>query len=371
MSHETTCTLAVLFVVKGLDLGGLERVATDLAVGVHQQGVTVQVAVVNDARDSLVPTLRAAGIRVHLLGGNDRFGVGAARRLHTLIRSGGFDVVHAHGPLPAVIARMSTRSGMSPRIVTTFHTMWSALRSPSRVSVRLTARRDDACVAVSTAVASSLPRTIGEACVVIPHGVNLAAAAAAVRRSQILRDQLAPSAQVLVVTVASHRPAKNYPNLLRSVAAARAAGAPIHLLAVGEGEALSAHRALAADLGLSHHVTFEAPRIDVLDVIASADIFVVASDFEGQPLVVVEAMATGRPVVATSVGRAPDLITDEVGRLVRPNDSEALAAALVELASDHTLRARLGAASLAAAQGLSLESSVAAHLLLYRRVSAA
>ena len=106
----------------------------------------------------------------------------------------------------------------------------------------------------------------------------------------------------------------------------------------------------------------------MLDVIAAADIFVVASDFEGQPMVLVEAMATGRPIVATAVGRIPELITEQMGRLVPPNDCVALATALTELSCDEALRTRLGAAALVAAQQHSIEDSVDAHLALYRRL---
>lgn len=357
----------VLYVVKGLDLGGVERVVTDLAIAMHARGIRVEVALVNPARDRLVPVLEAAGVAVHRLGGSDRVGVPAARRLRALMSSGQFGVVHAHGPWPAVIARSARRRPRGRRTVTTFHTMWSALRFPSRLALQLTARRDDHTVAVSQAVAQSLPAPSKARAIVIPHGIDLAACAAAGLRAPLLRATLASADEVLVVTVASHRPAKNYPNLLRAVAAARATGAPIRLLAVGEGAALGAHQQLAAQLGLDGNVTFAQPRTDVLDVIAAADVFVMASDFEGQPLVVVEAMGTGRPIVATSVGRTPELISSEVGRLVPPDDSHALAAALVELAMDRPLRTRLGAASLEAVRPHSLEASIDAHLELYAR----
>ena len=101
--------MRVLLVTKGLDLGGVERVVVDLAIGLSARGVDVEVAVVNSRRDRLAPVLDAAGITVHRLDGSDLIGAGAARRLTRLVNDPRFDVVHVHGPLPTVVARLATR----------------------------------------------------------------------------------------------------------------------------------------------------------------------------------------------------------------------------------------------------------------------
>jgi glycosyltransferase involved in cell wall biosynthesis len=103
----------------------------------------------------------------------------------------------------------------------------------------------------------------------------------------------------------------------------------------------------------------------VLARIAAADVLVVASDYEGQPLVVAEALALGRPVVATAVGRVPELVTPSVGRVVPPGDPEALGAALTELAADPELRRRLGDAAHDVPHW-NLDDVLDAHLVLYR-----
>ena len=141
----------------------------------------------------------------------------------------------------------------------------------------------------------------------MPHGVDTVAA----ERARAHRAEAA-GPPVRAITVARHRGVKNYPNLLRAVQAARAAGAPLELVAVGEGPDLEHHRALAAELGLGDVVHFVAPRLDVLTLIAASDFLVVASDHEGQPLVVEEALSVGCPVVSTAVGRVPELVGPEV-----------------------------------------------------------
>jgi glycosyltransferase involved in cell wall biosynthesis len=97
--------------------------------------------------------------------------------------------------------------------------------------------------------------------------------------------------------------------------------------------------------------------------LAAADVLAVPSRNEGMGRVIVEAMALRIPVVATAVGGIPDVVTDgESGRLVPPEDAEALAAALVELGRDEALRDKLGEAAQARAESFS--SAVARERLL-------
>ena len=354
----------VLLVTKGLDIGGIERMVVDLAKGLAREGATVHVAVVNDGRDRLLGQLDQSVVTVHRLGGSDRIGWRAGWRLARLVRSSGFDVVHVHGPLPSIAARLVP--GGRP-VVTTSHTPLGALRRPTRLAWRLTARGDAATIAVSAAVAASMPARVSARTIVIPHGLDAEAIAAARRR---VAERPHGDGEVLAVAVASHRDAKNYPNLLHAVRAARDRGAPLRLIAVGDGPDLERHQELARELGIGQAVVFHPPTVDVLEVIAGADVLVVASDYEGQPLVVMEALALGVPVVATAVGRVPELVNPSVGRVVPPGDPEALGAALAELAADPDLRASLAANARRRADAWTLHDVASAHLALYRRLAA-
>lgn len=133
--------------------------------------------------------------------------------------------------------------------------------------------------------------------------------------------------------VAGHRDAKNYPNLLQAVRVAHDLGSEVRLRCIGEGPSLEAHRRLADQLGIGHAVTFDPPQLDVLREMVAADLLVVASDYEGQPLVVVEALALGLPVVATAVGRIPELVGDGNRVVVPPRDAGRLGAAIATVAA--------------------------------------
>lgn len=354
----------VLLVTKGLDIGGLERVVVDLAVTMAQRGVPVEVAVVNDARDQLISVLLDAGIIVHRLGGTDRIGLRATRRLLRLAVSTEFRVVHVHGPLPSIVVRLARGRR---HVVTTSHTPFATLRAPTRLLWRVTARRDAKVVAVSAVVAASLPRRSARRAVVLPHGIDPAAIGAAALASIV---RTGSTQLVTAVAVASHRDAKNYPNLLRAVQVARSLGAPLRLVAVGAGPDLERHRALAQQLGLADSVDFVAPSGDALHEMAAGDMLVVASDYEGQPLVVLEALALGKPVVATSVGRVPELVNPAVGRVVAPGDAQALGRALAEVAGDPVLRRKMGEAARHQGGAWTLDDVVDAHVALYSQVCA-
>ena len=349
----------VLCVTKGLDLGGMERVVTDLAIGLCRRGVDIRVALINPGRDRLVPALNEAGVAVHPLGGTDRLGWRALVRLRRLIRADRPALVHAHGPMAGLAAALAT-----PRrtpVLVSLHTTWQAMNRATRAAVYVLQPGRGPLITVSAAVRASLPNRLRVRAIDIGHGVDNAACAAA--------EQARPAAQATrvcsVVAVASHRPVKNHETLLRACAAARADGAALRLLLVGDGPRLEAHRHLADALGLGDVVTFRPPHPAVLLDIAAADVFVIASDLEGQPLVLLEAMATGRAVVATTVGRATELLDDTCGRLVPPGDVAALAAALCELAADGELRTRLGAAARVAIAPHSLSRAIDHHLAVY------
>lgn len=310
---------SVLLVTKGLDLGGIERIVADLAIGLHHRGQRVAVAIVNPARDRLVPAIERAGVEVHRLGGTDRIGWRAPNRLRRLHDSA--DIIHAHGPAVASVVRLvaARRS-----VVSTAHTPWHSVDRRSRAAWRATYRRDAATVAVGHDVAATTPGCS----TVIEHGVDHRLAV----ELRAAHTRVADSGPLHAITVASHRDAKNYPNLLHAIAHARRNGAPVRLVAIGEGPGFADHRRLAAQLGIADAIDFRPPVDDVMCAMAAADVLVVASDYEGQPIVVREALAVGTPVVATRVGTVTQLVDDGVGRTVEPGDPAGLADVLAELA---------------------------------------
>ena len=118
---------------------------------------------------------------------------------------------------------------------------------------------------------------------------------------------------------------------------------------------------------MEHAVHFLGHRDDARAWLPGMDVYVNSSISEGISLTILEAMAAGVPVVATAVGGTPEIVTDEVGRLVPARDPSAVAAALEALADRPSLRATLGRAARArVAEHFTIETMTARYLRMYR-----
>src|SRR3989338_7498561 len=126
---------------------------------------------------------------------------------------------------------------------------------------------------------------------------------------------------------------------------------PWQWLLVGDGPARDRLRSLAEELGLPGQVMFAGMRDDVASVLPMMDIFVCPSLYEGFGIAIVEAMAAGRPVVASAVGGIPEIVVHEdTGLLVPPGDAAALADALATLLNHPEQARAMGARGLARAR---------------------
>ena len=176
----------------------------------------------------------------------------------------------------------------------------------------------------------------------IPNGIDLRRFAPAARTQ-------APDMPV-IGTVATLRAEKNIGRLLRAVARLRADGLACRLVVVGEGAERARLEALAAELGLASVARFAGAMADPAGAYRGFDVFALSSDTEQMPLSVLEAMASGLPVIATDVGDVRAMLGEGAAACVVPPDDAALAAGLARLLGDAALRASLGAANRAKAE---------------------
>ncbi|MCA3265859.1 MAG: glycosyltransferase [Azospirillum sp.] len=171
-----------------------------------------------------------------------------------------------------------------------------------------------------------------------------------------------------LICVANLIPYKGHTDLIDALASADKALGDWRLAIVGRDDGVGAAlRARAAAAGIAARIDFLGPRDDVPELMAGAQLAVLASHTEGFPNAVIEAMAAGLPVVATAVGGIPEaVIHGQTGLLVPPRAPDALAAALVELAREPERRAAMGAAGAARAEAeFSAEHCAAAYAALY------
>lgn len=158
--------------------------------------------------------------------------------------------------------------------------------------------------------------------------------------AQAVRSEFGlPEDAVVAAMFARVNPQKDYPTLIRAAALLRETHPALRFLIVGDNERVEANRRhfaemqdLARRTGVSDRFVFTGWRTDVARLMLAADLCVLCTHFEGLPLALIEAMAAGRPCIATSVDGIPEALTDGVtGLLHRPGDHAGLAAAIARL----------------------------------------
>ena len=337
-----------VLLVQATSDGGTGRHVAALAGRLAAAGVPVRVAGPADAAH----LARAApGVPLVPLAIADRPRPGAAVRAVLRLRAlaGEVDVVHAHGLRAGALAVLAARSRRArPRVLVTVHNALAGPADGRRLATLLArgvARGADRVLAVSGDVAEEL-RGLGARWVeraLVPAPPRPAAAAPAEVRAAL---GIGPGA-LLLVTVARLAPQKGLDVLLDVADLLRAR--PVRLAVAGDGPLAGELAARAARDVLP--VLLLGRRDDVADLLAAADVVVVPSRWEGQSLVVQEALRAGAAVVATDAGGTREVAGDGAV-LVRPGDAVALAEAVAALLDDPAAmialrqRARLRAAQL-------------------------
>jgi len=364
----------VLWLAKGLGPGGAERLLVELAGAIDHDRVDVTAAYVLPWKDHLAGELEATGVRTICLS-TVRSDRRWPQRLRRLLATERFDVVHAHSPVPATVARLAVRilsRADRPALMTTEHNTWDSHRLPTRWANRLTGRHDRATLAVTAETLASLRGPAAPRAEVLVHGVDLVRirASAPAARARVRAALGLGVGDLAIGTVANFRAQKDYPNLLGAARLLVDRGVAFRIVAVGQGPLEREITARRDELGLAEHVLLAGFRADAVDVMAACDVFVLASAWEGLPVAVMEALALGLPVVATRVGGVAESLGGGDAVLVPPRDAAALADALQSVLKDPQRRADLTARSRAAAPKFDI--AAAAHVLTghYERLAA-
>lgn len=184
---------------------------------------------------------------------------------------------------------------------------------------------------------------------VVPNGVD-ASRFHSSRDSASLRQALGLSVTTPVAgIVAALRPEKNHEMFLQVAALVRKDVPDAQFLVIGDGPERAKLERIAAELNLESTVRFLGTRNDIPELLAALDVFLLTSRIEANPVSILEAMATGKPVVAPRVGSISESVNDgETGFLIEPNDTQQAAAAVVRLLLRPELAQRLGQAGRAA-----------------------
>ncbi|BCV25475.1 glycosyltransferase family 4 protein [Gelria sp. Kuro-4] len=330
--------------VSDRNVGGAGRYLLNLLPGLAAEGM--EVAVACPGGGELEAELKRQGWRPLLLSRGDvSFSAAAVREVYGFLAGGRYDVVHTHASLAG---RVAARLARVPVLVLTRHGLGGGRPAPAwkRRLNRLAAHAlTDAVIAISEAVAAQVQaegvdvRQIE----VVPNGIDVDEFARA--SGAAVRLELGVGGRPLVGMVARLVPEKAPQDFIRAAALVKRRCPEAAFLLAGSGPAAGELKELASRLGLGSEFHFLGYRRDVAAVTAALDVAVLTSHREGLGLVLLEAMAAAKPVVATAVGGITEVVEPEVtGLLVPPGEPEQVAAAVERLLRDRKRAAQLGRA---------------------------
>jgi glycosyltransferase involved in cell wall biosynthesis len=352
--------LRVVQLIDGLRVGGAERLVVQAATELVARGAVVSVVVLDGSHRSAghLDELARAGVDVRFLPALTRPALadpGRVGRLAQTFHELGADVVQSHLTYANILGGLAARQAGLP-LIGTLHNSSAPPGARDQALRRVEAAVLDRCAALVVAVgptvlAANQHRFHRVALAELTNPVALPDPVTPEARGTLRAELLGDSAGPLMLGVGRLSPQKAFGDLIDAAGRAAASLPGLVVAIAGEGADRPELEARIEAAGLGRVVRLLGLRTDIGPLMAAADALVMSSHWEGLPLVVLEAMVRGLPVVATEVGDVPSVLRapdgETLGVLVPPGRPERIASALVDIAAGgvelaaRTERARL------------------------------
>ena len=330
--------------VNNLDLGGLERMVLSLAKQLKIRGYGSSICCIEN-RGALADEAERSGIVVHTLHARETGQWRAINRLNQLLNECHPNVFHSHNFKPFYYGAIARLRGAADVHV---HTRHGAFTKVHRAHWRYRLLRPwiDELVTVSEDGRRQLANQTGLNAAhigVVVNGVDTDCFHPSNDRAAARRALAVPVDDCLILAAARFSIEKNLETLLQAFALVAVEHSKARLWLVGDGPERQMLEGLAHQLGIDSKIRFFGFRNDVAELLRAADVFTLTSLSEGLSVALLEAAASGLPIVATDVGGNREIVNPpECGLIVPPRDPRALAAAYLQLLRDPATCAQIG-----------------------------
>lgn len=364
----------VLHVIDNLGHGGAQRLLITLA---SPDGVRIRfrVAALKQRNNSIADELRKLGVSVDIIGSNRLRSIGSWIALYNFLRRSPETIVHLH-LLAATLMAAPLAWLLGKKVVITLHNVAGEHRNRSlgwlleALETQCLRRFASKVIAVGKSVHDTNRFRADPARITtIPNAVPSAEVLPDGRREEVRRSLGASASDIVILTAGRLSIQKDHISLLAAFAQVAEGCPAARLWVAGDGSLREKLEHVSATLAIDNKTRFLGHRTDVPALLASADIFVLSSAWEGLPLTLIEAMAQGLPCVATRVGEV-EAVVGGAGIVVEPKDPQQLAEKMLVLCRDQELRERLSVSAKRAALAYTNVAAWKARLLqVYRSLA--
>lgn len=333
--------IKIMHVVLSLDCGGLEHLVVELSNALNRGKFCPSICCLDRKGDL---GKKAADLGIEVVEMHRKPGVDLALifKLAHIFWKKKVDIVHTHNPSAHFYGTLAARLALVPTVINTRHGVGI---KAAPVGNALIWRLTNKVIAVSERVRDKLlknDRLKPGKVITIPNGVDtekFESKDIRIKKNDLGIEETAP----LIGIVARLSGEKDHKTLLNAFAIVNQNLHRARLLVVGDGFLRKNLEEICREKGLNGTVLFLGYRDDIPDLLKLMDVFVLSSVSEGLSLTLLEAMAAGKPIVATQVGGNPEVVVDKVtGRLVPPGAPQALAEALMDILTNSDMAREMG-----------------------------
>ncbi|MGN0163991.1 MAG: glycosyltransferase [Candidatus Ornithomonoglobus sp.] len=353
--------MKIVQIIPDLALAGAERMMESLTLQLKEEGFDVEVVSLYDYHSDITDNLEKNSIKIHYLKKKKGMDLSMISKLIKLFKQLKPDVVHTHRHVSQYTMPACILAGVPVR-VHTVHNMADKESSAKKLQNIFIHHFRMIPVAISDIVQESICKLYNLEKNMVPivyNGMKLEK----YRRKESYEIK---NGIFRIMHIGRFSRQKNHRGLIEGFACFHENYPETKLFLYGDGELKGDIQALIKKLHLENSVELCGIVDNINEIMCSYDMFILPSDYEGMPITLIEAMASGMPIAASAVGGVPDMIENEINGILTGPDTDSIANAMKRMYESKELRKKLGSNAVESAKKYSVENMTKGYLEIYK-----